>query len=248
VAKNDNKEQDGGIIYGDNEQYDIPLWRIEQVDKIYDSDRSTFPNPLKLKDNIPDSWFLDEDAAVAARVNVDVYQTCIIDESAAAPAFILAGPRKEIAFDPDISRAAIVTCGGLCPGLNTVVRELVMCLRRQYGVEHVYGIREGYRGFQDPNSWIPMDEKTVANFHNLGGSVLGSSRGGHDTDAIVDSLLEQNINMLFIVGGDGTLRGAAKISGEIKRRQMQVSVAVVPKTIDNDIPLSTYRFMLELVE
>ena len=128
-----------------------------------------------------------------------------------------------------------------------LVREVVMCLRRQYGVEHVYGIPEGYRGFLDPSIWRPQDEATVANYHNMGGSVLGSSRGGHDTKAIVDSLVSQNINLLFVVGGDGTLRGAAKISDEAQRRGLKISVASIPKTIDNDIPLSTSSLVAVLM-
>lgn len=223
----------------DYEDYTVPMWKIEEVDRIFgDSpEGNKMPNPLSLKARVPSSWFVEEDAAVAVKVNVDVHQTCLIDEEAAAPAFLLAGPRKEIALDPDVSRAAIVTCGGLCPGLNTVVREVVMCLRRQYGVDHVYGIPEGYRGFKDPKIWLDLDEETVSNFHNLGGSVLGSSRGGFDVEAIVNSLVENNINMLYITGGDGTLRGAAKISEEVKKRGIQIAVAVIPKTIDNDIPL-----------
>ena len=97
-------------------------------------------------------------------------------------------------------------------GLNTVVREIVMCLRRQYGVPTTYGIRFGYRGFQDPPSWIELDEKKVRNFHNMGGSFLGSSRGGHDTKAIVDSLVDAGVNLLFVTGGDGTLRGAGELN------------------------------------
>ena len=96
------------------------------------------------------------------------------------------------------------------PGLNTVVREIVMCLRRQYGVNTTYGIPSGYRGFRDPTSWIDLDEKVVRNFHKMGGSFLGSSRGGHDTKAIVDSLEKEGINLLFVTGGDGTVRGAGK--------------------------------------
>ena len=237
---NDNTEDEE--FYEQDDDYDsMPLWRIEEVDRIFDAnlDSPFYPNPLSRKNKTPDAWFVEPDDAVAARVNVDVHQTCIIDQEAAAPAFILAGPRKEIAFDPDLSRAAIVTCGGLCPGLNTVVREVVMCLRRQYGVEHVYGIPEGYRGFLDPSIWRPLDEATVANYHNMGGSILGSSRGGHDTNAIVEALVTQNINLLFVVGGDGTLRGAAKISEETQRRGLRISVVSIPKTIDNDIPLST---------
>lgn len=118
------------------EDYDaVPLWRIEEVDTVGDptlDSEEVFPNPLSQKDNIPDSWFVDPDDAVAARVNVDVHQTCIIDQEAAAPAFVLAGPRKEIAFDPELSRAAIVTCGGLCPGLNTVGKLSIKCVNDSF--------------------------------------------------------------------------------------------------------------------
>ena len=221
-------------LEGEDDAYS--MWRIEKVDRIVDNQMGMMPNPLSFKANIPNSWFVENDAAVAAKVNVDVHQTCVIDEEAAAPAFLLAGPRKEIAMDPQLSRAAIVTCGGLCPGLNTVVREVVMCLKRQYGVEHVYGVPAGYRGFQDPSTWRKLDEEVVKNYHNMGGSVLGSSRGGHDTNAIVDALAANNINQLYVIGGDGTLRGAAKISDEIKARGLPIAVASIPKTIDNDIP------------
>jgi len=162
-----------------------------------------------------------------------------------ADAFTLAGPRLDIAFDPQQSKAAVVTCGGLCPGLNTVVREIVMCLRRQYGVRTTYGIPSGYRGFQDPSTWIDLDEKAVRNFHNMGGSFLGTSRGGHDTKAIVDSLEKKGINLLFVTGGDGTVRGAAKVAEEIQARGLEIAVAVIPKTIDNDIPLIDRTFGFE---
>lgn len=229
------------------------LWKVERVDRISDWRTSngdaapkTYPNPLSLKPNIPKSWFVDPDAAVAAKVQVDAHETEEEhDRGLRAEAFTLAGPRLEIELDPTQSKAAIVTCGGLCPGLNTVVREVVMCLRRQYGVTETYGIPAGYRGFQEPDTWRLLDEKAVANLHNIGGSVLGSSRGGHDTEAIVDSLVDQGVNMLFVVGGDGTVRGAAKIADEIKRRGLEIAVAVVPKTIDNDVPLLDRTFGFE---
>lgn len=93
-----------------------------------------------------------------------------------------------------------------------MVREIVMCLRRQYGVRTTYGIRSGYRGFKDPSSWIDLDEKKVRRFHTMGGSFLGSSRGGHDTKAIVDALVDARINLLFVTGGDGTVRGAGELN------------------------------------
>mmetsp|Transcript_15367 Transcript_15367/g.44456 ORF Transcript_15367/g.44456 Transcript_15367/m.44456 type:complete len:556 (-) Transcript_15367:1009-2676(-) len=245
------------------------LWRVERVDQISDwmtngSAPKSYPNPLSLQANVPSSWFVEQNAAVAAKVDVDLQETvddsCSLDEydeEAGDPmvecggrglnseAFILAGPRKEISFDPKECKAAIVTCGGLCPGLNSVIREVVMCLRRQYGVTETLGIPAGYRGFKDPSAWRELDEKAVANLHNIGGSTLGSSRGGHSTEAIVDSLVEQGVNLLFVVGGDGTVRGAAKIADEVKKRGLAIAVAVVPKTIDNDVPLLDRTFGFE---
>ncbi|KAL9185374.1 hypothetical protein ACHAXT_003151 [Thalassiosira profunda] len=241
------------------------LWKVERVDHIddwSDAKEEKFPNPLSLKDNVPSSWFVNLNDAVAARVQVDALETieeeckfdfdddseeCEVDRGLSAEAFILAGPRKEIAFDPRSGgcKAAIVTCGGLCPGLNSVIREVVMCLQRQYGVTETYGIPAGYRGFKDPTTWRPLDEEAVKNLHNQGGSILGSSRGGHDTAAIVDSLVAEGVNLLFVTGGDGTVRGAAKIADEVKKRGLRISVAVVPKTIDNDVPLLDRTFGFE---
>ncbi|CAJ1935355.1 unnamed protein product [Cylindrotheca closterium] len=221
------------------------LWKVELVDRVFDDvNRATYPNPLSLKPNTPTSWFVDDDDLVAAKVNVAASDTDL-DKGIKAEAYTLAGPRFDIAFDPKQCKAAVVTCGGLCPGLNTVVREIVMCLRRQYGVSTTYGIPSGYRGFKDPTTWIPLDEKVVRNFHNMGGSFLGSSRGGHDTKAIVDSLEKEGINLLFVTGGDGTVRGAALIADEVRNRGLEIAVAVIPKTIDNDIPLIDRTFGFE---
>ncbi|CAJ1933878.1 unnamed protein product [Cylindrotheca closterium] len=222
-------------------------WNVQHIDLVFDSnsDRTMFPNPLSQRPNTPLCWFVDGDDAVAADVQVDTEGVSSEGIKIKAEAFPLAGPRLNIAFDPQKSIAAVVTCGGLCPGLNTVVREIVMCLRRQYGVPTIYGIPFGYRGFQDRPSWIKLDEKKVRNFHNMGGSFLGSSRGGHDTNAIVDALVEAGINLLFVTGGDGTLRGAAKIAEEIQSRGIEIAVAVIPKTIDNDIPLIDRTFGFE---
>mmetsp|Transcript_28357 Transcript_28357/g.43294 ORF Transcript_28357/g.43294 Transcript_28357/m.43294 type:complete len:536 (+) Transcript_28357:159-1766(+) len=242
------------------------LWKVERVDHISDwTDNSkVYPNPLSLKEHVPSSWFVGLNDAVAAKVQIDALETvddsCTLsdddskddweeceaaDRGLSAEAFILAGPRAELAFDPKECKSAIVTCGGLCPGLNSVIREVVMCLRRQYGVTQTYGIPTGYRGFLHPETWRLLDEENVKNLHTKGGSVLGSSRGGHDTTAIVDSLVEQGVNLLFVVGGDGTVRGAEKIAQEVKRRKLPIAVAVVPKTIDNDVPLLDRTFGFE---
>ena len=158
-------------------------------------------------------------------------------------AYHAAGPREEVFFAGEEVKAAIVTCGGLCPGLNTVVKELVNCLRSQYGVDEVYGIKNGYMGFYS-KEYLKLTQADVSTIHRQGGSMLGSSRGGHDTDKICDAIEKAGINLVFTIGGDGTMKGSDALAMEFIRRQSKVVVAHVPKTIDNDIPLldSTFGF------
>ncbi|KAL8138204.1 hypothetical protein V2J09_004205 [Rumex salicifolius] len=155
--------------------------------------------------------------------------------------FRRAGPRQKVYFKSDDVRACIVTCGGLCPGLNTVIREIVCSLDHMYGVKDIMGIQGGYRGFYARDT-IPLTPKFVNNIHKRGGTVLGSSRGGHNTSKIVDSIQDREINQVYIIGGDGTQKGASVIYEEIKRRGLHVSVAAIPKTIDNDIPVIDKSF------
>jgi len=159
------------------------------------------------------------------------------------------GPRESVYFAPEEVTAAIVTCGGLCPGLNTVVKELVSCLRLQYGVERVFGVPGGYRGFY-ANEWRELTLADVETIHRQGGSMLGSSRGGHDTGKICDVLEARGVNLIFTIGGDGTMKGSQAIAEEFMRRRSKVVVAHVPKTIDNDIPLldSTFGFATAVQE
>lgn len=153
-----------------------------------------------------------------------------------------AGPRKEIYFEPMKVRAAILTCGGLCPGLNDVIRQIFFTLER-YGVEKVFGVRYGFRGFFDPD--LPMKKLThemVQDINLEGGSLLGVSRGGASVSDIVDSIEAKEIDMVFILGGNGTHAGANAIHNECRKRRMKVSVVCVPKTIDNDILLMDKTF------
>ncbi|KAG0597842.1 hypothetical protein M758_12G024500 [Ceratodon purpureus] len=153
-----------------------------------------------------------------------------------------AGPRSKIYFDPAEVKAAIVTCGGLCPGLNDVIRQIVLTLDC-YGVEDIRGISNGYRGFFEENLHdIPLSRKIVQNIHLEGGSLLGVSRGGARTTDIVDSLEKKGINMLFVLGGNGTHAGALAIHNECHKRGKKVVVVGVPKTIDNDILLMDRTF------
>jgi 6-phosphofructokinase 1 len=149
-------------------------------------------------------------------------------------------------FDPRKSRAAIVTCGGLCPGINAVIRALVMQLWHRYHCQDILGIRYGYGGLAETaEPPIPLYPDLVTDIHTHGGTMLGTSRGTPTTGEIVSNLQRLGIDMLFTVGGDGTMRGAQQIFEEIKRRKLSIAVVSVPKTIDNDIPFvrRTFGFM-----
>ncbi|CAM6095895.1 unnamed protein product [Calypogeia fissa] len=153
-----------------------------------------------------------------------------------------AGPRSKIYFEPKEVKAAIVTCGGLCPGLNDVIRQIVLTLD-VYGVKSMLGITYGYRGFfEETLKPIVLTRQAVQNIHLHGGSLLGVSRGGAKTSDIVDSLQKEGVNMLFVLGGNGTHAGAHYIHEECRKRHMKVAVVGVPKTIDNDILLMDKTF------
>ncbi|MCQ2218400.1 MAG: ATP-dependent 6-phosphofructokinase [Paludibacteraceae bacterium] len=157
------------------------------------------------------------------------------------------GPKEFLYFEPAKTKVAIVTCGGLCPGLNNVIRGLVTHLWNRYGVTNIVGIQYGYAGL-NPDLQIPfinLDPDLVDDIHKDGGSMLASSRGEQPSEIIVDTLERNNINILFCVGGDGTLRGAHAIHQEIEKRGLKIAVAGVPKTIDNDINLIEKSFGFE---
>ncbi|MCD6122125.1 MAG: ATP-dependent 6-phosphofructokinase [Spirochaetales bacterium] len=162
-------------------------------------------------------------------------------------AFEKAGPRGKIYFDPSKTKAGIVTCGGLCPGINNVIRSIVMELHYRYGVKSIFGFRYGYRGFISKYSYKPMEltPEIIRDIHEKGGSILASSRGPQDVGEIIDCLDRMNISVLFIIGGDGTLRGAQEIYEEITERKLKISIIGVPKTIDNDISFVEKTFGLE---
>lgn len=160
------------------------------------------------------------------------------------PGFEACGPRRKIYFDPAKTRAAIVTCGGLCPGLNDVIAGLVRTLTYHYKVRRVVGIRNGYQGFiaQYGHDVVELTPESVRDITTDGGTVLGTSRGPQDAGAIVDCLERLHVNILFIVGGDGSMRGAMGIAAEVAARDLLISVVGIPKTIDNDIPFIDQSF------
>ncbi|WP_249010341.1 ATP-dependent 6-phosphofructokinase [Conexibacter sp. DBS9H8] len=154
------------------------------------------------------------------------------------------GPRSHLFFNPAETNVAIVTCGGLCPGINDVIRGLVIALTEQYGVRSVLGFRNGFRGLVPPDceNPIPLSADGVRGIDRRGGSLLGTSRGAQDPGAIVDTLGTEEIDVLFVVGGDGSLRGASAIAAVARERGLDIAVVGVPKTIDNDIPFIDYSF------
>ncbi len=158
-----------------------------------------------------------------------------------------AGPKEFLYFEPAKTRVAIVTCGGLCPGLNNVIRGIVNHIWERYGVHKIYGIQYGYSGFIPEYNfpYIELNPDIVDDIHKAGGTMLGASRGLQPVETIVDTLDRLNINILFTIGGDGTLRGAHAISEEITKRGLKISVAGIPKTIDNDINYTERSFGFE---
>ncbi len=151
--------------------------------------------------------------------------------------FETAGPRPKLYFDPAATRCAIVTCGGLCPGLNDVIRAIVLEAHHAYSIPSILGIRYGLEGFipSYEHSLIDLTPESVAHIHQFGGTMLGSSRGPQSAEAIVDTLETLGIKILFVIGGDGSMKAATAIVQEIEKRKGLISVIGIPKTIDNDI-------------
>jgi len=163
------------------------------------------------------------------------------------PGFERAGAHKHIFHDPSWTRVGIVTAGGLCPGLNNVIKGLVEILTYDYGVKNIFGIRYGYAGLNPAFGYQPimLNPDVVDTIHELGGTILGSSRGQQPTEIIVDTLVRMNINVLFCVGGDGSLRCARDVADECIRRKLNISVVGIPKTIDNDLQFVGRSFGFE---
>ncbi|KAI3756003.1 hypothetical protein L1987_55815 [Smallanthus sonchifolius] len=202
----------------------------------YIPDLPTYPNPLRSNPaySVVKQYFVDADDTVPQKVVVH-------KDGPRGIHFRRAGPRQRVYFAPDEVHAAIVTCGGLCPGLNTVIREIVCALYHMYGVTRVLGIDGGYRGFYSKNT-VTLTPKVVNDIHKRGGTIIGTSRGGHDKPKIVDSIQDRGINQVYIIGGDGTQKGAAVIYQEVRKRGLKAVVAGIPKTIDNDIPVIDKSF------
>ncbi len=170
-----------------------------------------------------------------------------IDAGMEPPSLEVAGPRERIFFDPATVACGIVTCGGICPGINDVIRAVVLSLCHHYGVEKVYGFRFGYEGLVKRYGHEPLEltSEAVDNIGELGGTILASSRGPQDPAEMVDYLAELGVGILFAIGGDGTLKGAGAIAAEARRRGYTLGVIGIPKTIDNDISFVQMTFGFE---
>ena len=195
----------------------------------------TVPSPLKLS-TVPNDGLGD---FVPDRTRI-LYEIEFPDgQMPPSPlTFEKCGPREHLFFEPSKTRAAIVTCGGLCPGLNNVIRSVFLALHHNYQIADVYGIRYGYHGLNPAVGESPLRLTTdiVDDIHRVGGTMLGSSRGPEDPAVVVDFLQSQGIQILFCVGGDGTQRGTHAIACEALRRKAPIAVVGIPKTIDNDLP------------
>lgn len=180
--------------------------------------------------------FLENGDRVLLTASLDAVTTAF-QQGGRLPAFEKAGPRSKIYFDPSKLKCGIVTCGGLCPGLNDVIRAVVLSLYHNYRVRTVFGFPYGYEGltYRYGHAPVELDPAAVSRIHEYGGTILGSSRGHQDIGEMVDTLDRMNIGILFAIGGDGTLRGAQAIAEEIRQRGLKIGVVGIPKTIDNDI-------------
>ena len=180
--------------------------------------------------------FIDDTDHVLYHSNLKEIQP-FLDGGERPPCFEMAGPREKIYFDPSKLKCGIVTCGGLCPGVNDVIRAIVLSLFYHYGVRTVFGFPYGYEGLSYRYGHTPLEltPEKVEDIHQKGGTILGSSRGPQDISEMVDALEQMNVGILFAIGGDGTLRGGQAIAEEIGRRNLKIGVVGIPKTIDNDI-------------
>ncbi|NHF59751.1 ATP-dependent 6-phosphofructokinase [Flavobacteriaceae bacterium TP-CH-4] len=209
---------------------------------------ATNSSPLHLSKTIGDQIFnfVEDDNKILADISLNGFNVCI--QNNIQPACLeKAGPREKLFFKPRNTTAAIVTCGGLCPGINNVIRSLVMALHYFYGAKRIIGIPYGYEGLipKYGHGFRELTPEIVKDIHEFGGTMLGSSRGGQPVDEMVDTLEKNNIDMLFAIGGDGTLKGVNALGEEIEKRKLPIAVVGIPKTIDNDIDLIDKSFGFE---
>jgi 6-phosphofructokinase 1 len=210
-----------------------------QIARVHQLGVRTFATPLlrDTQESLVEHRFVSDDVALPLHI--------VEGESFAGQKYFeMAGPREQVYFDPSRTRAAIVTCGGLCPGLNNVIRSIYLELHYHYGTSDVLGIRYGYHGLnpENPTPPVQLDLGMISDIHESGGSILGTSRGPESPEVMVNFLRDQNVSILFAIGGDGTQRGAWAIHEEAIRQRYELAVVGIPKTIDNDIHFVSRTF------
>jgi 6-phosphofructokinase 1 len=195
------------------------------------ADKQTTPHYVHEDDRV----MLDDTISVIAAKNLPL---------AAFPSFETAGPRRKIYFEPSRTTVGIVTCGGLCPGLNNVISGVVQELTVHYHVKRILGFRNGLRGLtaDHRNDTMELTGSPFRDITRTGGTILGSSRGDQDADEMVDTLVAREIDVLFVVGGDGSIRAAMRLVSVITERGLDIAVVAIPKTIDNDLPYTDQSF------
>ena len=219
----------------DNISFSEPdIFQVEHLGK------RRFNSPLK------NTAFTPDDAKILYDRDFSVMKERYL-QSQKVYAMEKAGPREKIFHDPAWCKAAILTAGGLCPGLNDVIKSITLTLKQQYNVPVVYGIRYGYAGLNPACGHEPiiLDKATVDDIHEQGGTILASSRGEQDTEVMLETLVRMGINLLFCIGGDGTLRAAHDLAVAAKKHSLNISIVGVPKTIDNDISCMDKTFGFE---
>ena len=198
--------------------------------------------PCKVDNPLPYCHYIDDTTKMPLFMSSDIFEEArgqnIVCE------FEEAGPRKTIYFDPPKTKCAIITCGDLCPGINDVIRAIVMEAHHNYHVAGTIGIRYGLQGFipKHKHEIWDLTPENVGNIHEFGGTILSSSRGPQPPEEIVDALERMNISILFMIGGDGTMKAANSVTREVGRRGLKIAVIGIPKTIDNDINFVTRSF------
>ncbi len=198
-------------------------------------------SPLTEKQN-----FINNTERVMLNVRAEFFKQGASGSPLTTCSFEKSGPRENIFFNPKRTNVGIITCGGLCPGMNSIIYGLVRQLWNRYDVKNIKGIQFGYRGLgKTKTQAIALTPEKLRDIHFLGGTILGTSRGTPPAEEIVDSLVRQKLNILFAIGGDGTMRGAQRIAEELKKRKLPISIIGIPKTIDNDIPYVITSFGFE---
>lgn len=207
-----------------------------------------FTSPLQLStvkgDNIFN--FVEDSEQLIFDLARDAYDHCL--RTGGEPLCLeKSGPRQKLFFDPKRTTAAVVTCGGLCPGINNVIRGIAMALHYFYGIKRIIGVPYGYEGLNPKmgHGFVELTPDKVKDIHQFGGTFLGSSRGAQEVSTMVETLVQNEVDILFAIGGDGTLKGVDAIGREIERRGDHIAVAGIPKTIDNDIDLIDKSFGFE---